>query len=192
MVSCPTEFRRGVTPSTVWSQLTLITGNSVIHHHVVPYNSVSCWKEDDICKNILIDIIISLILLLSLLLILLLILQLIPLLILQLIPLLILVFILLLNLSFILLQILLLKSPKPYDWILCYFINCLYKGPRFCPLEYRKDVYRVIFVCIMTCILIRVCEKQVWMQKMYRNYNNFLKKCENSMFYHVFFSGIFN
>ena len=42
---CSTEFVRGVTPSTVWSQLTPITGNSVIHHHVVPYNSVSCLKR---------------------------------------------------------------------------------------------------------------------------------------------------
>ena len=50
--SCPTEFGRGVIPSMVWSQLTQLTGNSDIHHHVVPYNYISCWKEDDICRNI--------------------------------------------------------------------------------------------------------------------------------------------
>ena len=33
-----------------------ISGNSIIHKHVVLYNSVSYKKEDNICKNILIDI----------------------------------------------------------------------------------------------------------------------------------------
>ena len=42
LASCPTEFGRGVILSMVWSQLTPLTGNSDIHHHVVPYNYISC------------------------------------------------------------------------------------------------------------------------------------------------------
>ena len=41
LVSCPTQFGGGLTPFMVWAQLTLIAGNSVIHHHVVKYNSIS-------------------------------------------------------------------------------------------------------------------------------------------------------
>ena len=41
LVSCPTEFGRGVTPSKIWIQLTQLSGNCVLHQHVVHYNSVS-------------------------------------------------------------------------------------------------------------------------------------------------------
>ena len=56
MVSCPNEFGKGVLLSKIWSQLRKLTGNSDVHQHVVPYNSISFLKEDDIYRNTLIDI----------------------------------------------------------------------------------------------------------------------------------------
>ena len=50
-------FERVVTSSMVWSQLTQISGSSLIHQHMVHYNYVSYKKEDDICRNKLMDII---------------------------------------------------------------------------------------------------------------------------------------
>ena len=49
--------RRCINPFKVWSQLTWLSGNSVLHQHVVHYNSVSFYKEDAICRNTLMDII---------------------------------------------------------------------------------------------------------------------------------------
>ena len=45
LVSCTSEFEIDVIPSKVWSQLTEISGNSVIHPHVVHYNYVSFSKR---------------------------------------------------------------------------------------------------------------------------------------------------
>ena len=55
MVSCPTEFVRGIIPSKVGIQLTQLTGNCVLHQHVVHYNYISCQKEDKICWNTWLD-----------------------------------------------------------------------------------------------------------------------------------------
>ena len=45
MVSCPTEFGRGVIPYKVGIQLTQLSRNCALHQHVVHHNYISCQKK---------------------------------------------------------------------------------------------------------------------------------------------------